>query len=363
MTDPSALIFVALAVAWAVYLVPKALQRHDEVVRTRSVERFSETMRVLARRHPSAGSSAPSASTPVSQPVSSAVTSEQRVVVTPGREHRAPIVVAKARAATAAAAAATASATASATSSVARTAGGSRAAAVEHAARRAEARAERRAQRAEERLAREEAYVARRAAMTAEQRRSAANRAARKRLRVLVALVSGLALLGLLSLLGVVHPGWLAVPGLLLVAWLVSCRVMVRRETGLSGPLARIPVVTGDEEGGATREARTDGTRSASDDATGEVAVVRVQGDQVVVEVEPGAINPDGTWNPVPVHVPSYVNKPAAHREAGRLDLEDTGVWTSGRTEESAAIAREAQEAERASRRQQREGEGRAYGS
>ena len=46
------MIFVALAVAWAVYLVPKALKHHDEVVRSRSVDRFSHTMRVLARREP-----------------------------------------------------------------------------------------------------------------------------------------------------------------------------------------------------------------------------------------------------------------------------------------------------------------------
>ena len=50
--DPSALIFVALAVAWAAYLVPKALQHHDDAVRSRSVDRFSHTMRVLARREP-----------------------------------------------------------------------------------------------------------------------------------------------------------------------------------------------------------------------------------------------------------------------------------------------------------------------
>ena len=50
--DPSALIFVALAVAWAVYLIPKALQHHDDAVRSRSVDRFSQTMRVLARREP-----------------------------------------------------------------------------------------------------------------------------------------------------------------------------------------------------------------------------------------------------------------------------------------------------------------------
>ena len=41
--DLSGLIFVALAVAWAVYLIPKALQHHDEVVRGRSVDRFSQT--------------------------------------------------------------------------------------------------------------------------------------------------------------------------------------------------------------------------------------------------------------------------------------------------------------------------------
>ncbi len=48
----SGIIFVVLAVAWAVYLVPKALKHHDEVARSRSVDRFSTAMRVLARREP-----------------------------------------------------------------------------------------------------------------------------------------------------------------------------------------------------------------------------------------------------------------------------------------------------------------------
>ncbi len=43
---------MVLAVAWAVYLIPKALRHHDEVARTRSVDRFSTAMRVLARREP-----------------------------------------------------------------------------------------------------------------------------------------------------------------------------------------------------------------------------------------------------------------------------------------------------------------------
>src|SRR6185436_18203340 len=50
--DLSGIIFVVLAVAWAVYLIPKALRHHDEVARTRSIDRFSTAMRVLARREP-----------------------------------------------------------------------------------------------------------------------------------------------------------------------------------------------------------------------------------------------------------------------------------------------------------------------
>ena len=74
--DPTSLIFVALAIAWAVYLVPKAVKHHDEVVRSRSVDLFSATMRVLARREPVNRRNA-------------------RLVVTPGRGAQAPIVTRK----------------------------------------------------------------------------------------------------------------------------------------------------------------------------------------------------------------------------------------------------------------------------
>ena len=50
--DLSALIFVALAVAWAVYLIPKALKQHEASAASRSIEGFSDRMRVLARREP-----------------------------------------------------------------------------------------------------------------------------------------------------------------------------------------------------------------------------------------------------------------------------------------------------------------------
>lgn len=43
-------IYGAIVVAWAAYLVPLALRRHDEAARSRSIERFSSAMRILARR-------------------------------------------------------------------------------------------------------------------------------------------------------------------------------------------------------------------------------------------------------------------------------------------------------------------------
>jgi len=70
------LLFVGVAVAWAVYLIPKALQHHEQAVRARSVDRFSHTMRVLARREPVSRRSA-------------------QLVVRPGRAVAAPVVTTK----------------------------------------------------------------------------------------------------------------------------------------------------------------------------------------------------------------------------------------------------------------------------
>ncbi|MGH3463405.1 MAG: divisome protein SepX/GlpR [Kribbellaceae bacterium] len=44
------LIYVAIVAAWAAYLVPMWLRRHDEMSRLRSMERYSSAMRVLSRQ-------------------------------------------------------------------------------------------------------------------------------------------------------------------------------------------------------------------------------------------------------------------------------------------------------------------------
>ena len=62
----SGVIFVALALLWALFLIPKALRSHDEAAVPRSVESTSEQARVLSRRD-----AAPAAqSQPAPQPAS-----------------------------------------------------------------------------------------------------------------------------------------------------------------------------------------------------------------------------------------------------------------------------------------------------
>ena len=46
----SGVIFVALALLWALFLIPKALRSHDVAALPRSVESTSDQARVLTRR-------------------------------------------------------------------------------------------------------------------------------------------------------------------------------------------------------------------------------------------------------------------------------------------------------------------------
>jgi hypothetical protein len=265
--DLSALIFVALAVAWAVYLIPKALKHHDDVVRSRSVDRFSHSMRVLARREPVSRRNA-------------------RLVVTPGRAASPPVVTKKGAAPAPAPSA-------------------------------------------------------------RETVRESTRRATRRRRRVLGLILLANIATGAVAALGYVDDWYAAIPGALLVAWLVACRLMVRREhaslRGLGQP------GDPDEDDPVPDAARLDAvTASYEDDDTGQIR----------------AIDDPSLWDPMPVTLPTYVGKPAAPRSVRTIDVDSTGVWTSGRTEADAQIAREADQADRAARAQKQSGDGhRAVGS
>jgi hypothetical protein len=261
----SGLIFVALAVAWAAYLIPKALQHHDEVVRSRSVDRFSHRMRVLARREPVNGRNA-------------------RLVVTPGRAAAPPVVATKGPAAP--------------TTTMTRA------------------------------------------------RRQAVAQATRRRRRVLgVLLLVTTAVIGVAAF-SVISWRYVAIPVGALLAWLLACRLMVRGERGITRTRTRVDVEPAAEPVPAAGDSLLEDTMASAAPFVDE------------------PIDPEA-WDPVPVTLPTYVSKPAAARRTVRtIDLDSTGVWSSGRSESDSALAREADEAERADRatRARRDGS-RAVGS
>lgn len=296
--DLSALIFVALAVAWAVYLIPKALKQHEDSAASRSIDGFSDRLRVLARREPIDSTTARLVVNGA-KPAGSADDSAVSVSVSVETSPVAPL------------------------GSAARLTPG-------------QVRA----------------------------RRAAAARAAQRRLRVVCTILLGIAVVGTLAALGFVRPAFTFIPVGLLVAWLVACRLMVRSERASDDLVMRRPSVPQPEDAADAGEA------GEADPLTEEIAVVHVEADLVVptgalaahAESEPSSDNEPakrpGDWDPVPVTLPTYVAKePAAKRTVRTIDLDSTGVWTSGPLASDSELAREADEAERSAKARAAEAE------
>jgi hypothetical protein len=267
--DLSALIFVALAVAWAAYLLPLALKHHHEVARSRTVDRFSHTMRVLARRD--------------------AVDKKGTTLVTP---QQAPVAEA------------------------------------------ADWPAPTPAQ--------------------VQARRAAAKRATKRRRNVLaLLLVANVAVIALAAFAVVAWP-FVAIPAGLMVAWLVACRLMVKGERKALRPAVRMPAETPTP----AEPEQVEKVEAAVAEESDEIDPMEDTSAGISAVVDPAM------WDPVPVTLPTYVGKATATRSVRTIDLDATGVWTSGRTDADAQLAREADEADKAARQARRDGdERRATGS
>lgn len=253
--DPSALIFVALAVAWAVYLIPKALEHHDTSERTRTVDRFSSAMRVLARR----------------DAVSRKETRLVRASETTGSLPRVTAPLAAPLA-------------------------------------------------AEPTAADDSGFLPAHTFV----RRGAAARAARRRRRVALVLVLAHALVASLAVAQVCSWLFMLAPVGLLALWLYACRRMVVRERSVR----RAPV-------------------QVAPQPVAEPTVIDETTDIPVVD-EPLAAPPEG-WAPVSTPLPTYVSKPVAPRRSVRtIDLDSTGVWSSGRSAADSALAQQADAARKA---------------
>jgi hypothetical protein len=284
----SGLIFVALALVWAVVLIPKALKHHDEVARTRSVDQVSDAGRVLARREVVSEREArlvvppraPAARLSAAQPAAEAPEppSEPAPVVPP---QRVPVSAARLAA-----------------------------------------------------------------------HRTAAKAAARRRRHIVAFLLLATAVVGGLAVAGVLLPWAPAIPAGVTVGFLVLARALVRREHAKWDAAVnevRRPAEPAEEppvETEAPVEKVVIGpvveTRVAPPIVSGleetssyDVALMR--------EAEAEAVGSGSTlWDPLPVTLPTYVSKPRATRSVRTIDLADPRVSSSGRDAADSALVAEA---------------------
>lgn len=314
--DLSGIIFVVLALAWAVYLIPKALKHHDEIARTRSVDRFSTAMRVLARREP------------VNR-------SETRLVVTPHSATEpfrptAPSASATAPTPTSTAAPAT---TRPGSTTAPATASGPAPSPVKSPAK---------------------SPGPRRPAAS----RAAARAAARRRRRILLVLVVADLATVTVAAIGLA-PWWsVAIPVSLTLCYLFLCRLQAKHAYGARGARDASPA----QRPAAERARPTTPRRAARVDAAYGTpqTVGRVRAPQEVSPDEdtiglsvtavtaalgaPSAAEADAAaaralaaeggslWDPLPMTLPTYVNKRRAVRTVRTINLEEPGTWTSGRS-------------------------------
>ena len=184
--------------------------------------------------------------------------------------------------------------------------------------------------------------------------RASARIAARRRRRVLLTLLLANAVVGALVWYQVIPLWSIAIPAGLLVAWLVACRVQVRREYGISAraprsdeaPRVRMPKL---------RVPRIGRSGSAAEDEDTVTIIVSGQfedvdpgrkhimenvpleadalDEQLVIAVPSAASHGELVWDPLPVTLPTYVTKPRAGRTVRTIDFDAPGVWTSGHVE------------------------------
>lgn len=173
-----------------------------------------------------------------------------------------------------------------------------------------------------------------------------------RRRRVLGSLLLLAVVVGVLAATGVVSWWGMTLPGALVTGWLVACRLMVRGEQS-ARPAAR-----------TTPTPRTRRPRSTEETLAGVVLAedhdVEEPHTPYVGEAQAAA----GSWDLVPMMLPTYVTKDVAERRAPRpFDLDSTGVWSSGRSAKDSEIARAAEQQAALERDRDRSGIDRAIGS
>ncbi|MEO7351347.1 MAG: hypothetical protein ABIR34_10345 [Marmoricola sp.] len=251
--DLSAIIFVVLALAWAVYLIPKALKHHDEMASDRLVEGHSDKVRILSRH-----GKATRVDAPAEVVVESLEPTEKPVK--PGKPGKPKVS---------------------------------------------------------------------RPAMS----RAAARKAAQRRRRVLGVLVLALLVVWALTWLAYLRIWAPAVPGALVLGWLVLARLSVRRMTVARRPVAR-PL---------DQDINDDVVETAAPAPQNSQGLVDLLAEDTIgvprQELEAAFAEDGSLWDPLPLTLPTYVNKARARRTVRTIEL--TGINSSGHDEADSTLARE----------------------
>jgi general stress protein CsbA len=283
------LIYAAIVIAWAAYLVPLALRRSRLESRDHSIERFSSAMRVLSRKGPREGDRVRPPATAPAEPSWPA----DIAAVAPATD-LSPL----------------------------------------------------------------------------RRRQTAARRAAARRRRVLVVLLTVAAVVGAAAALGYYLPSWAAaVPLSLVLGFLVVARSQVRKSRrayrrAVAGSqraaLVRPRAARADESDGPVAVPPSDAmpadltedpdadefdlTELEPDDQATRRMPLDLRGPEVQEAVPIESDDVAGLWDPVPVTLPTYVTKPAAHRQVRTVDLAAPGARSSARGGDGPAAHRTEQD-------------------
>ena len=176
--------------------------------------------------------------------------------------------------------------------------------------------------------------------------REPARKAARRRRRVLLVLLTALAAVSVTSYLA--YTPWLstAVPGGLVVVFLVIARLTVRAQQ-----VRRAAPVQSPERGAPAEAVEPTAPSRAAAPAEVEPDLGRedTQGlsrQELADAVAAPVLDEGGLWDPLPVTLPTYVNKARARRTVRTIEI--TGMTSSGHDAADTELARTAEEAARA---------------
>lgn len=157
--------------------------------------------------------------------------------------------------------------------------------------------------------------------------------AARRRRRTLLSLLAATAVVGSLAAFAVVAVWAPAIPGGLVLGWLITCRIQVRRELGISRPRR-----TGSDQDADPDDEHTVIISGQVEDYEPHrrhvMERVPLSEDELVeqvVDAIPLTTTVGGSlWDPVPVTLPTYVTKARAGRTIRTIEFGEPDAWTSG---------------------------------